>query len=145
MKDEHKLRTLGEAQELIEFESTDTKGRLLREELRTRERQLGLTIMSRRKRGKRTTYRVTIAAIRQHCPDLIPSKADELLKEARGYLSDIDQRIDDRVAEQITERVNPRFEKLERTVERTAETVRDMSSSLKRLATAPPVKLASAQ
>jgi hypothetical protein len=145
MKNEHRILTLAEAQRVIEFNSTDTKGRLLREELRGREERTGQAIMTRRKRGKRTTYRVTIAAIRKHAPDLMPSKADELLKEARSYLCDIDRRIDDRVAEQITERVEPRFEKLERTVERTAETVRDMSSSFKRLATAGSPKIASAQ
>lgn len=145
MKNEHHRLTLAKAQEVIEFASTDGKGRLLREELMARETQLGHQIMVRRRRGSRTTYRVTIAAIRKHCPDLIPSRADELLREARSYLSDIDRRIDDRVAEQITERVNPRFEKIERTVERTAETVRDMSSSLKRLSEAASVKSPSAR
>lgn len=133
MKNENRSVSLGEAQGLIEFNSVDGKARLLKEELLAREAQLGVLIMTRRKRGKRTIFRVTIAAIRKHAPDLMPSKADELLKEAREYLGGIDQRIDDRVANQITARVEPRFQKIERTQERTAATVRDMSCSIKKL------------
>lgn len=133
MRNENRSISLSQAQRLIEFNSVDRQGRLLREELIAREAQLGKSIMTRRKRGKQTTFRVTIAAIRKLAPDLMPSKADELLKEARGYLSDIDRRIDDRVAEQISERVEPRFARMEQTQLKTSEIVRDTAIGVKRL------------
>lgn len=133
MKGEHRRMTLAEAQKAIEFESTDTKGRMLREELIARERQLGCKIMTRREYGTRTSFRVTIAAIRKHAPDLMPSKADELLREARVYMVDVRRELEDHVAEQIASRCNPRFERIERTQQKTAETVRDMSVSLNQL------------
>lgn len=136
LKNENRSVTLGEAQAAIEFGSVDPQGRMLREELLAREAQIGKPIMTRRQRGKRTTFRVTIAAIRKLAPDLMPSKADELLKEAREYLSGINRQIEDKVAEQISERVTPRFEKIERTQERTSATIRDVSISVKRLSDA---------
>lgn len=136
MKGEHKRRTLAEAQRLIEFESEDKQGRALKRELLNREAQLGVKIMTRSRRRSKTTHRVTLAAIRKHCPDLMPSRADELLKEARAYLSGIDERIDHRVANQIAARVEPKIRRLERDRDRVAETVRDLSGRVNRLAAA---------
>lgn len=141
MRNENHSITLAAAQRAIEFNSDDERqGRLLKEELLAREADLGVRIMTRRKRGKRTYFRVTLANIRKHAPDLMPSKAESLLKEAREYLSGIDEKIDDRVAEQITRRVQPRISKLERGQEETSATVRDLAARLKRLADVAEVR-----
>lgn len=141
MNDEHELLTLAVATRRIQFNSTDKKGRALRDELLAREKMLKVRIMSRRRHRKRTVLRVTLASIRKHCPDLMPSKADELLREARQYLSDIDRRIEDSVANHVTDRCEPRFRRLEADRDKLAETVRDISAKVKQLSCAPGKRL----
>jgi hypothetical protein len=132
MKDEHKSITLGKATELLEFDG-DREGRALKKELEARELRLHVCIMTKWKRRHRTTTRVTLAAIRTHAPDLMPTKSDELLKEARSYLAAIDARIDDRVAEQISARVDPKIRRLEADRDKQAVAIRDLSKAVSRV------------
>lgn len=100
----HTPLSLAAAQKALGFESEDTEGRALLRELEAREKTLGVTIVIRHRGPRRTVRRVTLAAIRQHAPDLFPGNEERLVREFRAYLRDIDKRIEDRVAEAVTKR-----------------------------------------
>jgi hypothetical protein len=125
------LLTLPKAQREIGM-AGDNRGRNLKRLLFAREKATGQQIMVRwRKRGTtRTEYRVTMSALRRHCPELFPGKVDDLSRHFREYLLKIDERIAVIVADHVAEHVEPRLDELWRRDETIARQVEDGLKSL---------------
>lgn len=132
--DENQPVSLAEARKLINF-GGDPQGRALLRELQTREQAKRVQILSRRQ-GNRTHWRVTLASIRKHAPDLMPAEpktpVEMLLRETRRYLEAIDVRIEERVAEHVAKRVEPELEKLREEDIKLATTLRDLAATVER-------------
>lgn len=62
--------------------------------------------------GRRRHERVSLGALRRFCPELWPSKADDLAKNLRDYLRSIDERVADAFAEQVEAHIEPRLKEL---------------------------------
>lgn len=91
-----------------------TRGEKLRRYVVAKERVLGkpgaiLVVVGT---GKKRRERLTLHALRRHCPELWPSKADDLAKNLREYLRSIDERVAEAFAEQVSELVEPRLKEL---------------------------------
>lgn len=126
--------SLSKAQEIIGFEG-DREGRTLLRALEDVERAKGVVLVQRRKRRRRTHYRVTVAAIRLHAPELIPPEGTAtLLRQAREFLAEHDRRVaelvDERCEQHFERRVMPVVQRLEREQRETARTVLDLSKSM---------------
>lgn len=91
-----------------------TRGEKLRRYVLGKERQLGKpgAILVMVGAGRKRCPRVTLGALRRHCPELFSSKADELAKNFRSYLASIDERVAEAFAEQVEEHIEPRFREL---------------------------------
>lgn len=132
------LLTLPAMQRLLGMKGAD--GRKLKRLLFAAERRRRCQIMARLGGARRTDYRVSLAAIRRHLPEILParerSKVDDLARNFRDYLRGIDVRIDERVSEQIAEQVTPRLEELWARDETVAGSVKDLAKRVDRLARA---------
>lgn len=136
--------SLAEAQKRLNFHG-DNQGRRLLRYLEGVERSKGVDIVRKDKRRSKARYLVTIAAIREHAPELIPNRTESLLRAAQEYLKDINERINERVDERCEQnfqrRIFPRLRKLEegqvklaKHQETTAETLTGLSKAVSRLA-----------
>lgn len=133
---ENKPITLGQATRFLGFDGDD-QGRALLRELEARERALRVEIVQRGPGPKNVHKRVTIAAIRQHAPDLVPSRAERVLLEVTGYLREIDERVDDRVDERFetlyASRIAPVIGQVKATQDRMADRLLDVTKAVARL------------
>lgn len=91
-----------------------SRGEKLRRYVVAREKQLGKpgAILVVTGTGRRRHERVTLQALRRYCPELWPSKADDLAKNLRDYLRSIDDRVADAFADQVEEHLEPRLREI---------------------------------
>lgn len=118
------LLTLGQAQKRLGMRGT--RGLRLKAHLLAREKKAGVEIIHRRHNGRRTHYRVTMSALRRHCPELFPSAVDELQRGFRTYLTEIDERIASVADERISTSVNPKLQELWDRDEKIARNLKDL-------------------
>lgn len=78
----------------------------------SKEKESGKQIATRFRGPKKTNCRVTISALRRHCPELFKSKVDELSENMRDYLHSIDTRIAEAAAAHVARHVEPRLDEL---------------------------------
>ncbi len=137
MNAENKPLSMPKLEKLIQFQG-DGSGRALLYELEARERSRRVQIITRTRGAKRSHARATLAAIRKHAPDLMPSdqqtSVSALLSEARRYLKSVDDQIEKSVAEFFADRVEPELVRLHQEDVNIAETVRDLAAKLEAVA-----------
>ncbi|MBK8994624.1 MAG: hypothetical protein IPM35_02585 [Myxococcales bacterium] len=99
-----------------------SRGNRLRRYLEARERKLGkpgAILLATGARG-RSHVRVTLHAIRMHCPELFPGRAEQLERDFTRYMRAMGTRVRELVveafAEEVGEHVEPRLVALERAV-----------------------------
>lgn len=88
----------------------DASGRALKAMVLAREAQIGKPIASRMAGKKQPKMKVTLSAIYEHLPELREHKTGEqMMRQIRGYVSAIDDRITERAGEVVQELVMPHF------------------------------------
>lgn len=126
------LLTLREAEREVGFPSA--RGHRLRRYVEARERKLGRHIMERAGgKGRGTRYLVTLASLRRHCPELFGRPFDELERNMRSYLREIDERMTARGLDVVSEHVEPRLNELRGITEALDEAVQDLGVRLAKL------------
>lgn len=85
-------------------------GRRLKRYVLRREKQIGKQIAIRTG-TRRVTYKVSIAALRKHCPALF-TDSNALEREFKKHLKAIDDKIQERVIDHISEHVDPKIDEL---------------------------------
>lgn len=90
------------------------RGLKLRRYVLAREKQLGKigAILVAIGVGRKRRERLTLQSLRRYCPELWPSKADDLAKNLRDYLRSIDDRVSESFADQVAEHLEPRLAEL---------------------------------
>lgn len=132
-----RLLTPAEVERAIGF--GDGRGRKLVRLIRKREQKLGVQILHVRSGPQRRRYRVAMAALRSHLPELFRergSQVDGLDAAMREFLDDIDDRIANGIVKHHEAHVEPRLtelwerdEKIARNVIELTKRVRDLSGA----------------
>lgn len=124
------LLTYAQAQRRIPGFKGDRQGMRLRRIVEARERRIGKAIAVLVANGGRKHARVTMTALRQHLPQLFPSKVDTLARDMGGYLARIDGRMALIAKQAIDEQVRPHIKKLYDRDETIAEEVRKLGERI---------------
>lgn len=126
------LLTLREAEQEVGLPSA--RGQRLRRYVEARERKLGRNIMERAGgQGRGARYLVTLAALRRHCPELFGKPFDEMERNMRGYLAEIDDRMTTRALDVVGQHVEPKLDELYGRTEVLSEAVQDLGARLARV------------
>ncbi len=115
----------------------DKTGRALRALVLAREAETGKRIATRLGGQLRPKMKVTLTALFQYLPELrAPKTEDQMMRQIRGYVEAIDDRIKERATEAVQSLVMPHFEDDRRRIaslEQTGEELQASSASLKGL------------
>lgn len=84
---ENRAISMPHMQKVIGYRSLDTRGRALQRELIARERDSGAEWLVRMGGSARVHVRVTVAALREHAPDLVATKGKELRAALRSAIA----------------------------------------------------------
>jgi hypothetical protein len=88
------------------------RARRLKRLVFAREREKGNRIATRYGKGRKQRTKVSLSALRKHCPELFRSKVEDLADNLKAYLSEIDERIAAGAAQHVAEYVEPRLDEL---------------------------------
>lgn len=110
------------------------RGLRLKRYVLNREREIGKKIARRNSSAKYgVRYTITMTALRRYCPDLFPSKVDELRRTFDAYIDSIDGKIEERVTAHVSEHVDPRLDELWQRDEIIAKSVTDLATRVERI------------
>ena len=131
-----KLLTWREAAQELGWGDSRAAGLRLQHAVLTQERLKRIRIATRvqpRGTGCKPHCRITLSALRRHLPELKASAVDELSRNLRKHLTELDRRIAARCTEHINAKLEPRLKELWDRDEQLAQAITELSKRLRRL------------